>query len=131
MNSIVIDTSALIAAMLDEPDKPRLVALTQGVNLLAPESVHWELGNALSAMFKKGRFTLDEALAVVQIYERIPIQFVSVGMDKALHIAHTFGLYAYDAYVIACAVDHKAPLLTLDRVLKKQAKACRVSVLEI
>ena len=131
MNSIVIDTSALMAVVLDEPDKPRLVALTLGVNLLAPESVHWELGNALSAMFKRRRLTLDEALAAVQVYERIPIQFVSIAMNKALRIAHTFGLYAYDAYVIACALDHKVPLLTLDQVLKRQAKACNVSVLEV
>jgi predicted nucleic acid-binding protein len=131
MAKVVIDTSAVVAAVLDEPEKARLIELTRGVDLLAPGSQRWELGNAFSALFKKRRLRLVEALAAIRAYEAIPIQFVDVGLGRALEIADTLGIYAYDAYMIACALDHKAPLLTLDQMLKNQAESLKVTVLEI
>jgi predicted nucleic acid-binding protein len=131
MAKIVIDTSALMAAILDEPEKAALVELTRGAILLAPQSEHWELGNAFSALFKKGRLNVREALAAIRAYEKIPIQFVDVGLARALEIAHKLGIYAYDAYVLACALDHNAPLLTLDRALRRQAKILKIAALEI
>jgi len=117
--------------ILDEPEKARLVALTQGANLLAPGSLRWELGNALSAMFKRGSISLKDAQAALDVFHTIPIQFVEVDLGRALDMAHALGVYAYDAYMIACAVDHRAPLLTLDRALGRQAETYDVSVLEI
>ena len=131
MAKIVIDTSALMAAILDEPEKAALVELTRGASLLAPGSEHGELGNALSALFKKGRLNVRDAVAAIRAYEKIPIQFVEVDLVRALEIAHKLGIYAYDAYVIACALDHNAPLLTLDRALKRQAAILKVTALEI
>ncbi len=131
MGNIVIDTSAVITAILDEPEKPRLITVTQGANLLAPGSLRWELGNALSAMFKKGSMDLEAALATLEVFHAIPIQFVEVDMARSLDIAHALGIYAYDAYMIACAIDHRAPLLTLDQALGRQAESYDVSVLEI
>ncbi len=131
MAKIVIDTSALMAAILDEPEKAVLVELTRGADLLAPGSQHWELGNALSALFKKGRLNVRDAVAAIRAYQKIPIQFIDVDLVRALEIAHKLRIYAYDAYVIACALDHNAPLLTLDRALKRQAKILKVTALEI
>ena len=131
MKRIVIDTSALIAAILDEPEKARLVELTEGASLLAPYSLHWEMGNAFSAMFKKGSIGPKNVQAAIRIYETVPIQFVEVDLSRSLEIAHERGIYAYDAYMIASTLTHKVPLLTLDNSLKRRAKACGISVLEI
>lgn len=131
MKSIVIDTSALIAAILDEPEKARLVELTADVNLLAPESLHWEVGYAFSAMFKRGSISQRDALAAIRIYQMIPVQFVKVDLEKSLEIAYSRGIYAYDAYMIASAAAHKIPLLTLDNTLKRHARACGITLLEI
>jgi predicted nucleic acid-binding protein len=46
----VVDTSVIIAVIVNEPSKPALIRATQGVDLLAPSSVHWEIANAFSAM---------------------------------------------------------------------------------
>ena len=54
---IVIDTSALLAVILGEPERNRIVELTYGKTLIAPGSVPWEIGNAFSAMFKQSRLT--------------------------------------------------------------------------
>jgi predicted nucleic acid-binding protein len=131
MVNIVIDTSALIAAILDEPEKESLVGATQGANLLAPNSLHWDWGNAFSALFNRTRLCLKEAVDAIGIYEQIPIQFVDVNLTKALEIADKLNIYAYDAYMIACATAHNAPLLTLDKDLKRQAQLLNVRILEI
>ena len=131
MERIVIDTSALIAAILDEPEKARLVELTEGASLLAPYSLHWEIGNAFSAMFKKGSISPKNAQAALRIYETIPIQFLEVDLGRSLEIAYRRRIYAYDAYMIASTLTHKVPLLTLDNTLKRHAKACGTSLLEI
>ena len=58
---ITIDTSALIAVIGNEATKPGIVRLTEGSSLCAPASVHWEIGNAFSAMFKRQQSTVELA----------------------------------------------------------------------
>jgi predicted nucleic acid-binding protein len=41
------------------------------------------------------------------------------------------GIYAYDAYMIACAQKYRCPLLTLDKGLIRAAKEAGVEVLEV
>lgn len=59
--TIVIDTSALIAVIVDEPERNKIIELTTGNKLIGPGSIPWEIGNAFSAMFKQKRMKLDEA----------------------------------------------------------------------
>jgi predicted nucleic acid-binding protein len=108
-----------------------LVQLTQDADLLAPASVHWEIGNALSAMIKRGRLTLSQATQVLQNYEKIPIRFVEVGLLESVKLAADQKLYAYDAYLIACARDQKCGLISLDNALTKAALATGVTVVEV
>lgn len=105
-------------------------ALTQGANLIAPHSVHWEIGNAFSAMFKRNRVTLEQALKAIQAYHKIPIRFVEVGLERSLELAKTANIYAYDAYLIRCALRYRAPLMSLDRSLVDFAKRMKVKVVE-
>ena len=37
---------------------------------------------------------------------------------------------AYDAYVLACAINQRAPLLTLDGGLRERARELKLDVLE-
>ena len=59
---IVIDTSAIIAVIANEPEKEALVELTTGADLIAPRSVHWEIGNAFSAMLRRERIKVEQAV---------------------------------------------------------------------
>lgn len=52
---IVVDTSVIIAVIVDEPEKARLIESTKGASLIAPGSLYWEIGNAFSAMLKRKR----------------------------------------------------------------------------
>jgi predicted nucleic acid-binding protein len=47
-------------------------------------------------------------------------------MENALEISHDFGIYAYDAYMLSCALENKASLLTLDRHLAEIAMKLKI-----
>ncbi len=128
---IVIDTSVVIAVVVNEPSKPALIAHTTGAMLLAPASIHWEIGNAFSAMFKRQRITLAQARQAVTAYRRIPLRLVDVDLARALALADQLNIYAYDAYVLTCALDLKSPLLTLDGGLRRVAAVAGIRALEV
>ena len=56
---------------------------------------------------------------------------MDVELAAALELADRFGLYAYDAYLMACARRQRAPLLTLDARLGRAAKEAGVQLLEV
>lgn len=128
---IVIDTSALLAVIVGEPERDRIVELTSGHTLVGPGAIPWEVGNAFSAMLKQRRLTLTEAQEGLRIFQTIPLRFVKVDMTNALSLAYETKLYACDAYFLDCAVRHASPLLTLDHGLKKAAKDIGLKLLEV
>ncbi len=129
--NLVVDTSVLIAVLVSEPERDRVVKLTTGVDLIAPGSVHWEIGNALAAMLKRRRVTPQQALAVLDAYDQIPIRFVDLDLSAALEVAAQYDLYAYDAYVIHCASVNHCGLISLDKGLLHAAKRARVKTVEV
>lgn len=129
--NIVIDTSAVIAVITNEQHKKKLITATKGADLIAPSSLHWEVGNAFSAMFKRQRITMDQAIAALEAYHQIPIRFSDVELSIALELASSLGVYAYDAYVIGCALKHNSSLISLDDGLLEAAENAGVKVKEI
>ena len=128
---IIIDTSAIIAVLLNEASKPAIIQATQKIDLLAPSSIHWEIVNAFSAMFKRNRLNLDEALTAIAIYQQIPIRYVEIELAESLRIAEELSIYAYDAYLLRSAVKYNLPLLTLDQGLIEQAERLGIKVIEV
>ena len=128
---IVVDTSVIIAVIAEEPEKKKLIHVTRGAELIAPHSVHWEIGNAFSAMFKRKRIGLEEAKCAIKEYQKIPIQFQDVDLNIVLEISSRYNMYAYDAYFIACAMRLNAPLLTLDNVLFSKAREIGIDTIEV
>src|SRR5262245_22141446 len=126
--SVVIDASAVIAVVTNEPHKPVLIRLTEGAELLSPSSLPVEVGNAFSAMFKRRRISLGDAMAAVEAYQRIAIRLTAIDLGQALDLSHRLGIYAYDAYLIACSLQHRSPLLTVDGGLREAARQVGVEV---
>ena len=128
---IVIDASAILAVIVDEPERDRLVEMTAGHNLVGPGSIPWEIGNAFSSMLKQHRLSLKDAKQGLAIFQSVPIRYLAVDLENAISIAHASNLYAYDAYFLDCASRHAAPLLTLDQPLKRAADKIGIHVLEV
>jgi predicted nucleic acid-binding protein len=128
---IVVDTSVIIAVISGESQRDALIELTKGADLLAPQSLHWEVGNALSAMLRRDRISLDQALQAISAYRKIPIRFIDVELENSLSIAETLGIYAYDAFMIRAALKYRAPLISLDSYLLTYAKEMNARTIEV
>ncbi|MEO7520467.1 MAG: type II toxin-antitoxin system VapC family toxin [Gemmatimonas sp.] len=125
----VIDTSAIVAVLLSEPERAALIRVTKGIELVAPASVHWEIGNALSAALKRRRLTLAQAQRALTAYAGIAIRFIEVDLALSVELADEHEMYAYDAYLLTCAKQHRAQLLTLDAALSRAANAIGIDLL--
>ena len=112
---LVVDTSAVIAVIANEPEREAILDLTAGVDVYAPASMHWEIGNAFVAMMRRRRMDLGQAKLALRRYEQMPIRSVDIDVTQAIELAHRFNIYAYDGYVVACALNLRLPLITLDK----------------
>ena len=129
--NLVMDTSAILAVLLNEPERPHLIAATKGATLLAPGSVPWEVGNAVSAMFRRKRLTCEQGIAVVRGFEKIPLRLFDPDIASAVRIAADHGIYAYDAYFLEGARRQKCQLVTLDGTLQRAAEYMGIETLEV
>jgi predicted nucleic acid-binding protein len=128
---IVIDTSALIAVIVGEPERNKIIEFTTGNTLIGPGSIPWEIGNAFSSMFRQDRLTLDEAQKGLAIFTSIPLRYIEPDCVNVLKISKKAKIYAYDAYFLDCAIRYKAPLLTLDGKLRATARNINVETMEV
>ncbi|NKB72842.1 MAG: PIN domain-containing protein [Candidatus Latescibacteria bacterium] len=126
---IVADTNTFLAVTLNGPEKYPIVALTAGRELLAPEILPFELGNALTAMLKKRTLAATEVIAAWRAVNQIPVELKKIDIEAALNLAAEHTIYAYDAYFLECAQSNKAPLLTLDRGLAQVARTVGIETL--
>lgn len=128
---IVIDTSALIAVILNENSKPAILEATVDSSLTAPSSIQWEIGNALTSLLKRKRLTIKQALTALKSYQKISIRFFNIDLESSIKLANELNIYAYDAYLITCAEATKAPLLTLDLTMRRLAQERGIKLLEV
>ena len=128
---IIIDTSAIIAVLVDEPERPKIIEITKGHSLIGPGSIPWEIGNGFSAMFKRNRLSIEDAERGFSIFKSIPIRYVEPDFVRAVKISKQTNMYAYDAYFMECAIRYKSPLLTLDKKLKSTAQTINIETMDV
>ena len=131
MIRITIDASAVVAIILNEPTRHKIIKVTTGSEVISPASLTWEVGNALSANLKRNRITLEQALLACQVYDQMKIRVVDVDLQQSLRLAREMNIYAYDAFVLQCAISHNTPLLCLDAQMCRLAKACSIEIIEV
>lgn len=126
----VIDSSAFLAVLLMEPERDWLIRRTSGVEAFAPEILPYEIGNALSAMLKRGRLTIEEAQAAFEALSRMTVRLVPCSISDALELSASRSIYAYDAYFLVGAREIGCPLLTLDQKMRRIAIDLGIRTLE-
>ena len=127
---ITADTNTFIAVALNEPEKDRIIRLTEGNDLIAPDVLPFEIGNALTAMMKKNALKKEEVASAWDVVQHIPVDLRHTDIKSALNIAIKFNIYAYDAYFLQCADNLRSPLLTLDLGMQRVAREIGITILE-
>jgi len=125
---LVVDASVVLAVILNEPEKPELVSITEGATLLAPGCLSWEVCNAFSAMLKQKRMGLSVASKALSIFGKIPIQEMEISFVDALELCDRHDIHAYDAYYLHLAKRSSLTLLTLDRRMAEVAEKENIQV---
>lgn len=128
---ILIDTSAVLGVLLNENSKESIVSKTKDATLIAPSSIHWEIGNAVSSLIKRKKLSGRMALQVFEEYQKIPIQYLEVDLKETIALVEKHGIYAYDAYMVVCAKRYRLPLLSLDTGLVEVARKEKIRIMEV
>ena len=128
---LTLDTSALLAVLLGESQAEQVLEHTRGAQLLAPPSLLLEVGNALAALVKRDKLDLETAKLALRDSLKVPFRSVSIDLEWSLILSHRHRIYAYDAYMLACAERYRTPLLTLDGRLRDVARSVGIKVLEV
>jgi predicted nucleic acid-binding protein len=129
--NIIADTNIFLAVTLEEPEKEKIVNITSGCVLYAPRILHFEIGNALTAMVKRRRLTSLEAMEAWRKACKIPVFLLDISIEASLKIAFKYDRYAYDCYFLHLALTKNYHLLSLDRGMIHAAKELRINILEI
>lgn len=127
---VTVDTSVLMAVVLDEAGRERAIAATRGKSLIAPGSLPWEFGNALSALAKRGLLNAERISEAIVAFHRIPVQLKEVELERALPLVIQARMYAYDAYMLQCARQYDSPLLTFDGAMQVHARELGIDLLD-
>jgi predicted nucleic acid-binding protein len=128
--NVVVDTSAILAVLLDEPEKQAVVEATIGSVVCAPASLRWEVGNAATAGVKR-RLTPERARQLVTDFEQVTIRELAIDLRRAVDLGLELGIYAYDAYILEAARSSGFPLLALDGPIRRNAKKLGLSLVEL
>ena len=128
---ITADTSAIMAVILNEPSKPGLLRQTRGAELVSAPTLPWEVGNSLTALFRRARIDLDQAKGALASYRGVAVRLAEIDLNASVELAKEQGIYAYDAYMLECARRYHTPLLSLDGPQRQVAIKLGIEVLEI
>ena len=127
----VVDTSIVMAVLLNEATRESIIELTSEAEIIAPHSIYWELGNALSANVKRHRITDKQALDVIVQFLKMNIRYLDIDLYQAMQLSNKYQIYAYDAYILECAIETSLKLLSLDKKMCELARDAGIPVLEV
>ena len=125
MTRVVVDASIAVKWFVPEElsDAARRL-LAAEYELLAPELLWAELGNALWKKHRRRELDQRTAGRLLRDFSRVPIEFHQTirWAGAALELAMRHGVTVYDALYLALAAGHGCRVLTADRRLQE---ACR------
>ncbi|HMO27231.1 MAG TPA: type II toxin-antitoxin system VapC family toxin [Tepidisphaeraceae bacterium] len=129
-SEIVVDASAVLAWILNEPEAETVEVVLRDTVRLVPPIWKLEVTNAIAVRHRRKLITFKQAAALLGTLDQFRVSvvdpFASRSMVELLTLASPHQLSIYDAAYLALASDRKAPLLTLDKNLAQAAVRWRV-----
>jgi predicted nucleic acid-binding protein len=105
-----------------------------GAKVWVPSLWRTEMANAMRSASRSGRISLQNALTSLEMLEQLNIQVADdeLGQKSAqdiLKFAHSHDISSYDAGYLYVAMQMQLPLATLDKNLRRAAKAAKIALL--
>jgi len=115
----VVDASALAALLFGEPEAQAVASRLGDAHLIAPGLLAFELANVCLMKARRHPEQQPALMAAFRLRDRLGVQEIAVDHDRALELAATTGLTAYDASYLWLSQHLSAELVTLDQQLAK------------
>jgi predicted nucleic acid-binding protein len=116
-----VDASALAALLFGEPEAEAIAGRLDGVRLVAPGLLPFELANVCLAKCRRHPDQREALLAALKLRGRLGVAEIAVDHDAVIELALVTGLTAYDASYLWFARQFGADLVTLDKALDRAA----------
>lgn len=124
-NCVCVDASLVAKWLVSEPDSAQALDvleawMRQGVQMIAPPLIDYEVGSVLRKLSARGRIDVDEARQRLHIFESLGIRHVHPPflLRRSWEIAVRHGLYTiYDASYAALSELTGTRLYTCDQTL--------------
>jgi predicted nucleic acid-binding protein len=119
----VVDASALAALLFGEPEAEAIADQLGDARLVAPGLLAFELANVCLVKARRHPDQQPALIAAFRLGGRLGVEEIAVDHDRALELAATTGLTAYDASYLWLSRQLGAELVTLDQPLARAATA--------
>lgn len=117
----VVDASAVVAVLFDEPRGDEVAQRLAGAPLAAPSLLSFELANVCAMKGRRHPEDRDALLQALRLRGRLGVEEVPVDAGEVAELALETGLTAYDASYLWLARQLGAELVTLDKALAAAA----------
>jgi predicted nucleic acid-binding protein len=118
----VVDASAFIAIMFDEPESADIAARLSDAQLIAPRLLEFELANVCLRKIRQLPEQRDSLLAAYRSRDRLRVETMDVDHLAVVVLAESSRLTTFDASYLWLAQSVGAELVTLDRKLDAAAR---------
>ena len=119
----VVDASALAAFLFGEPEAGTIADRLDGVRLVAPGILDFELANVCLVKCRRHPDQRDALLDGFRLRGRLGVEEIAVDHAGVVDLALATGLTAYDASYLWLARRLGVELVTLDKQLGRAAAA--------
>lgn len=116
----VIDASALVAVLYDEPEAPAVLAGCEA-ELIAPTLLPYEMANVCRTKMLRRPADAQRTLDCHRSLSRVRIRLLEPDWETLPQLAHRWALSVYDAAYLQIALREGAALMTLDARLAAAA----------
>lgn len=123
---LVLDASAFASWAFPDEGGDRVSqalvrVMTQEETAVAPALFHVEALHAAGKALERGRFTPSVHQHVLRLLGRLPVSLAPMRISPIEYWAwcQSLGLTAYDGVYLQLAVELKAPLVTMDKALRR------------
>jgi predicted nucleic acid-binding protein len=119
----IVDASAIGAVLLVEREAAWVNEQTDGIELVAPAILPFEVGNICWKRLRRSASEVDSIMAIWTAWNAsMPVRLVTPHPMHTLRLAYETGLTLYDASYVCLAQDHDADLISLDSQLVRVAR---------
>lgn len=114
---IVIESSAMVDALVGDPANPDLLQLIASEDLLTPTLLDFEVASAIRGHLLGGLLSAERATAAIEDFADLTIErrAMTVLLPEIMALRHNFT--TYDAAYVVLAQALQAPLVTADTKL--------------